>query len=434
MFRTLEMLGLALEGAALVACARVEEGMRCLDEATATALDEEATIPISSAWACCFLVGACTSVLDFERAFEWCDRIAEFAERHESPYMHGFCRAEYGAVHVWRGRWAEAERLLDASFDDFSRARPAMAGAPLVALAELRVLAARAAWAAGDYHRFATELVWQLGPVLVAACGVSPGQRVLDVAAGTGNVAIRAAEAGAEVVASDLTPENFEAGREEARARGVELEWVEADAESLPFADGAFDVVTSSFGAMFAPDHQAVAGELVRVCRPGGTIGMANFTPDGLGGEFFAVFAPYLPAPPPGALPPVLWGSEEHVRDLFGDRVESLELTRKDYVERAASPRDYCEFFKATFGPVVALYESLGTSPTARRRSTGSSWTSRRARTKARPRARPSIATSTCSWWRALPEHRDRPGTRVPSDRRGGPRSPPRVRSAAECD
>ena len=131
----------------------------------------------------------------------------------------------------------------------------------------------RAMWALGDYHRFAKETVWELGPVLVEACGIAAGQRVLDVAAGTGNVAIRAAETGAEVVASDLTPENFEAGRREARACGVELEWVEADAEALPFDDGAFDVVTSSLGAMFAPDHQRVADELLRVCRPGGTIG-----------------------------------------------------------------------------------------------------------------------------------------------------------------
>ena len=128
-----------------------------------------------------------------------------------------------------------------------------------------------------------------------AACGIAAGQRVLDVAAGTGNVAIRAAEAGAQVVASDLTPENFEAGRREARARGVELEWVEADAEALPFGDGEFDVVTSSFGAMFAPDHQAVADELLRVCRPGGTIGMLNFTPEGLGGEFFELFGATRP-------------------------------------------------------------------------------------------------------------------------------------------
>jgi ubiquinone/menaquinone biosynthesis C-methylase UbiE len=223
--------------------------------------------------------------------------------------------------------------------------------------------AARAMWALGDYHRFATELVWEVGPVLVDACGISPGQRVLDVAAGTGNVAIRAAEAGAEVVVSDLTPEHFKAGRHEARARKVELEWVTADAEALPFTDGEFDVVTSALGAMFAPDHQAVADELVRVCRPGGTIGMANFTPEGLAADFFGVFAPYAPPPPPGTLPPVMWGSEEHVRELFGDRLASLELTRREYVEGAATPRDYCEFFKATFGPVIAVYASLADDP-----------------------------------------------------------------------
>jgi DNA-binding NarL/FixJ family response regulator len=134
----LEMLGLALEGAVLVAGARVEEGMRCLDEATATALAGEATIPISGAWACCFLVTACTSVLDYERAFEWCDRIAEFAERYGSRYMLAFCRAEYGAVHLWRGRWTEAEEMLEASVEDFSRSRPAMVAGPLAGLAELR--------------------------------------------------------------------------------------------------------------------------------------------------------------------------------------------------------------------------------------------------------------------------------------------------------
>jgi SAM-dependent methyltransferase len=223
--------------------------------------------------------------------------------------------------------------------------------------------AIRAMWALGDYHRFATELVWEVGPVLVEACGISAAQRVLDVAAGTGNVAIRAAEAGADVVASDLTPENFDAGRREARRRGVAVDWIEADAEALPFGDDEFDVVTSSFGAMFAPDHQAVADELLRVCRPGGTIGMANFTPDGLAGEFFELFGRYAPPPPPGAPPPVLWGNEEHVRELFGDRVESLELTRRTYVERAASPRKYCEFFKTTFGPAVAIYASLADRP-----------------------------------------------------------------------
>jgi ubiquinone/menaquinone biosynthesis C-methylase UbiE len=219
--------------------------------------------------------------------------------------------------------------------------------------------ATRAAWALGDYHRFAKQTVWELGEVLVRVCEISTGQRVLDVAAGTGNTAIRAAEAGADVVASDLTPENFEAGRREAAAHGVELEWVEADAEALPFADGEFDVVTSSFGAIFAPDHQAVADEMLRVCRRGGTIGMINFTPEGLISDFFGALGPYMPPPPPGALPPPLWGSEEHVRELFGDRVESLEMIRRHYVERAASPRDYRELFKQTFGPVVGIYGSL---------------------------------------------------------------------------
>jgi DNA-binding NarL/FixJ family response regulator len=134
----LEMLGLALEGATLVACAEVEAGMRCLDEATAAALEGDATIPISGAWVCCFLVSSCAGVLDFERACEWCDRIAEFAERYGSRYMLAFCRAEYGAVELWRGRWAEAETLLKQSLEDFAASRPAWAGAPLVGLAELR--------------------------------------------------------------------------------------------------------------------------------------------------------------------------------------------------------------------------------------------------------------------------------------------------------
>jgi ATP/maltotriose-dependent transcriptional regulator MalT len=134
----LEMLGLALEGAALVSSARVQEGMQRLDEATAAALEEEVSIPISSAWACCFLVSSCVAVRDYSRAAEWCDRIAEFAERYGSRYMLAFCRAEYGAVHLSRGRWAEAETMLEASLEDFSRSRPAWVGGPTVGLAELR--------------------------------------------------------------------------------------------------------------------------------------------------------------------------------------------------------------------------------------------------------------------------------------------------------
>lgn len=222
----------------------------------------------------------------------------------------------------------------------------------------------RSMWALGDYHRFAKQTVWELGPVLVEACGVGAGQRVLDVAAGTGNVTIRAAEAGAQVVASDLTPENFDAGRREAAARKVELDWVEADAEALPFEDGAFDVVTSSLGAIFAPDHRRVADELVRVCRPGGTIGLIAFRPEGTAAAFFELLGRYAPPPPAGASPPTAWGSEEHVRSLFGDRLAALELTRREYVERSEDgPLGYVDLFKTTFGPVIAIYGLLAEEP-----------------------------------------------------------------------
>ena len=213
-------------------------------------------------------------------------------------------------------------------------------------------------WALGDYHRFAKATIWEIGPLLVEACDITAGQRVLDVAAGTGNTAIRAALRGANVVASDITVENFPAGQAEAAAQGATLDWVEADAQALPFDDGEFDVVTSSFGAIFAPDHQVVADEMVRVCRPGGTIGMTAFTPDGLAAPFFELFGPYLPPPPPEAEPPVLWGHEEHVRRLFGDRLE-LELAKSSYVERADSPDSYRDLFLETFGPAVAVVSSL---------------------------------------------------------------------------
>src|ERR671923_1229824 len=156
----LEMLGLALQGATLVARAQVADGMRCLDEATATAMAGEATVPISGAWACCFLVTACTAVLDYERAFQWCDRIAEFAERYGSRYMLAFCRAEYGAIHLWRGQWAEAEEMLETSVEDFSHSRPAMVGGPLVGLAELRRRQARV--------KEAARLLDQAGPSAAA--------------------------------------------------------------------------------------------------------------------------------------------------------------------------------------------------------------------------------------------------------------------------
>lgn len=223
----------------------------------------------------------------------------------------------------------------------------------------------RTMWASGDYHKFALATVWGLGPVLVSACSIRAGQRVLDVAAGTGNVAIRAARAGATVTASDVTPALFDAGRKAARAEGVDLTWVEGDAQALPFENAEFDAVTTCFGAMFAPDHRRVADELLRVCRPGGVVGMMNFTPEGAGGDFFRLLAPYAPPPPPDALPPLLWGREEHVQELLGGGVESLELTRHEYVEEAASAREYFELFRYSFGPMVAIHASLADRPEA---------------------------------------------------------------------
>jgi SAM-dependent methyltransferase len=213
----------------------------------------------------------------------------------------------------------------------------------------------RAMWASGDYPSMVETFLLPLGPRLVDACGIGEGMRVLDVAAGTGNASIVAAQRGARVTASDLTPELFDAGRARAQAEGVELEWAEADAENLPFDDGSYDVVMSSIGAMFAPHHQDVADELVRVCRPGGTIGLLSWTPEGMIGALFRTMGPFAPPPPPGAQPAPLWGSEDHLRELFGDRVDWGTLER-DNLEITAfeSPRDYGEHFKGRYGPTIA--------------------------------------------------------------------------------
>jgi SAM-dependent methyltransferase len=217
----------------------------------------------------------------------------------------------------------------------------------------------RAMWASGDYHAFATASLWDFGPLLVRATGISPGQRVLDVAAGTGNVAIRAAEAGAEVIASDLTPENFGAGRREAEAHGVQIEWVEADAEALPFGDAEFDVVTSSVGAIFAPHHQAVADELLRVCRPGGTVGLIAMVPDGAVVSMFEVIARYAKEPVLGEQSPIEWGREEHVRELFGDRAE-LTFERRSF---DPSPLADVKLFKRHHPVARMLYGELAAEP-----------------------------------------------------------------------
>jgi ubiquinone/menaquinone biosynthesis C-methylase UbiE len=216
----------------------------------------------------------------------------------------------------------------------------------------------RALWASGDYAAVAAELIPTLGSELVRASGVRPGDRVLDVAAGSGNAAIPAAAAGAIVIASDLTPELFDAGRSIAAERGVELEWVEADAEAMPFADDAFDVVMSCVGVMFAPHHQEAADELIRVVRPGGTIALISWTPEGFIGNLLKTMKPYAPPPPAGASPPPLWGSEDHIRELFGDRVGDLTMHRQTVVlDHCSDPTEFREYWKRNYGPTIAAYK-----------------------------------------------------------------------------
>ncbi|GAP48072.1 class I SAM-dependent methyltransferase [Streptomyces azureus] len=222
----------------------------------------------------------------------------------------------------------------------------------------------RAMWAQGDYPSLAAEVIPGLGAVLVEACGVRSGQRVLDVGAGTGNAAIPAALAGADVVASDLAPELFEAGRRVAEQRGAHLTWQEADAEALPFGDAEFDVVLSCVGVMFAPHHQRAAGELVRVCRPGGTIGLLSWTPQGFIGRMFATMKPYAPPPPPGAQPPPLWGDEDHVRALLGDRVTDVRAERRTVrVDRFETPEAFRDYFKERYGPTITVYKNIAGDP-----------------------------------------------------------------------
>ncbi|GAA1055125.1 hypothetical protein GCM10017608_19770 [Agromyces luteolus] len=218
----------------------------------------------------------------------------------------------------------------------------------------------RAMWASGDYATLASDLIWSLGPRLVDATGIRPGERVLDVAAGSGNVAIPAALRGATVVASDLTPELFDVGRRLATEAGAELEWREADAEALPFGDGVFDAVLSCVGVMFAPHHRPAADELVRVARPGGRIGLLSWTPEGFIGRMFAAMKPFNAPPPAGVQPPPLWGDEQHVRELLDGRVTDLAMERGTLVvDRFRTGEELRDYFKAHYGPTIAVYARI---------------------------------------------------------------------------
>ena len=213
---------------------------------------------------------------------------------------------------------------------------------------------ARAAWSTGDYPAIAERQLWPVGAVVVERVGVRTGDDVLDVACGTGNAAIRAAQAGGRVVGVDLTPELFDAGRRLAREAEVEIEWVQGDAEELPFPDASFDVVLSTFGSMFAPRHRVTAHELARVLRPGGRLCVTAWTPDGEMGEFFRTLAGYLPPPSPLAEPPALWGSEQHVRELFEGTDVELAFDRGTVAPVPFDTTDEAiEFMTTKFGPLI---------------------------------------------------------------------------------
>lgn len=181
-----------------------------------------------------------------------------------------------------------------------------------------------AMWASGSYPTVVDDVVAALGGILVDTLDIRAGQHVLDVAAGTGTSALPAARFGAHVTATDLTPELLQVGRADAASEGLDITWQTADAEALPYPDSEFDVVLSAIGVMFAPHHQQAADELIRVCRPGGTVAVLNWTPEGFIGQVFAAMKPYAPPPPSGASPAPLWGRADHVRSLFGDRVTDL--------------------------------------------------------------------------------------------------------------
>ncbi|MHC2999467.1 class I SAM-dependent methyltransferase [Microbacterium sp. HJ5] len=224
----------------------------------------------------------------------------------------------------------------------------------------------RAMWASGDYPTLAHDLIWSLGPRVVEAVGIRPGEHVIDIAAGSGNAAIPAALRGAHVVATDLTPELFGEGHRRADEAGAELEWRPADAEALPFGADEFDVAISTVGVMFAPHHERSADEIVRVVRPGGRVGLISWTPQGFIGRLFAALKPFNAPLPEGAKPAPLWGDEAHVRELFGDRVTDVQASRETVrFAPFATGEEFRAYFASHYGPTIAVYNRNADDPAA---------------------------------------------------------------------
>jgi SAM-dependent methyltransferase len=212
-------------------------------------------------------------------------------------------------------------------------------------------------WSSGDYSRVGNTILLT-AELLCEAVDLRAGQRVLDVASGSGNAALAAARRFCDVTSTDYVPALLDDGRRRAEADGFPMAFQEADAENLPFEDASFDVVLSTFGAMFAPDHEQVARELVRVCRPGGKIGMTNWTPEGYLGDFFRTMGKHVP-PPAGVQSPMRWGSEDNLRKLFGDGIAELTAMRRMFVFRQRTPRAWVDYFRTFYGPTLKAFESL---------------------------------------------------------------------------
>jgi SAM-dependent methyltransferase len=216
----------------------------------------------------------------------------------------------------------------------------------------------RNVWSAGDYPDVA-QMIEPVAHVLLERVGVQHGEELLDVATGSGNVAIPAAELGANVTGLDLTPKLLEAARGRAAQAGVEVRWIEGDAEELPFADGSFDRVTSCFGVIFAPRHDVAAAELVRVARPGATVAFTAWTPEGLNGRLFKTIGAHMPPPPPQLQSPVLWGDEDHVRSLFADTGSELSFERRTVTFTRDSPDAWVAYNERVLGPLIMAKAAL---------------------------------------------------------------------------
>ena len=224
---------------------------------------------------------------------------------------------------------------------------------------DLNALKARqhGAWSSGDYAIVGTTLQI-VGEELCEALDIRAGQSVLDVAAGNGNATLAAARRWCQVVSTDYVPSLLERGRMRASADGLSVEFKEADAEALPFGDAAFDAVVSTFGVMFTPNQDRAASELLRVCKSGGKIGLANWTPEGFIGQVFKTLGKYLP-PPAGARSPALWGTKARLDDMFGALARDIKITRRDFVFRYRSPEHFLEIFKTYYGPVLKAFAAL---------------------------------------------------------------------------